>query len=135
MFPFDIDLEDEEESIDEESNATASDYEIDFNTGKLTGRIISGLEAVIQWAKLVLLTERYFYTQYTWNYGSELNELIGKRHSKEYIESEVKRMITDALLINEDIKSIKNIRCDIEKDVLKISFSIETVYGRGDVNV
>ena len=93
------------------------------------------MEAVIQWAKLVLLTERYFYTQYTWNYGSELNELIGKRHSKEYIESEVKRMITDALLINEDIKSIKNIRCDIEKDVLKISFSIETVYGRGDVNV
>ena len=44
MFPFDVDIEDEEEVIEDENNLN-TDYEIDFNTGRLTGRIITGLAA------------------------------------------------------------------------------------------
>ena len=57
MFPFDIEVEDEEEVIEEE-RALNTDYEIDFNTGRLTGRIITGLAAVVQWTRLTLATER-----------------------------------------------------------------------------
>nr|DAT23674.1 MAG TPA: Protein of unknown function (DUF2634) [Caudoviricetes sp.] len=134
MFPFDVDIEDEEEVIEDENNLN-TDYEIDFNTGRLTGRIITGLAAVVQWARLTLATERYFYTQYSWDYGSELQSLIGRNHSKDYIESEVKRILNEALLVNEDIKSIEDLRCDIEGDKLSISFGLETVYGRGDIDV
>lgn len=134
MFPFDIDIEDEEEVIEEE-RALNTDYEIDFNTGKLTGRIITGLEAVIQWARLTLATERYFYTQYNWDYGSELQSLIGRNHSKDYIESEVKRILNEALLINEAITGIEVLKCDNSGEKLKISSGLETIYGRGEIDV
>lgn len=134
MFPFDVDIEDEEEVIEEESNLN-TDYEIDFNTGRLTGRIITGLAAVVQWARLTLATERYFYSQYSWDYGSELQNLIGKNHSKDYIESEVKRILNEALLINEAIKGIEDLKCGSNGEKLKISFGLETIYGRGDIYV
>ena len=134
MFPFDIEVEDEEEVIEEE-RALNTDYEIDFNTGRLTGRIITGLAAVVQWTRLTLATERYFYTQYSWNYGSELQNLIGKNHSKDYIESEVKRILNEALLINEAITSIEDLKCYSSGEKLKISFGLETIYGRGDIDV
>lgn len=134
MFPFDVDIEDEEEVIEDESNLN-TDYEIDFNIGRLTGRIITGLAAVVQWARLTLATERYFYSQYSWDYGSELQNLIGKNHSKDYIESEVKRILNEALLINEAIKGIEDLECDTNGEKLKISFGLETIYGRGDIDV
>ena len=59
MFPFDI--EDEEVDVEVEEAEEPADYEIDFETGNLTGRIITGLDAIIQRARIVLNTDRYFY--------------------------------------------------------------------------
>lgn len=50
MFPFDI--EDEEVDVEVEEAEEPADYEIDFETGNLTGRIITGLDAIIQRARL-----------------------------------------------------------------------------------
>jgi len=61
--------------------------------------------------------------------------LIGKNHSKDYIESEVKRILNEALLINEAIKGIEDLKCDSNGEKLKISFGLETIYGRGDIDV
>lgn len=133
MFPFDIDEEEVAPEIEEEKEQ--SDYEIDFNTGRLTGRIISGLDAIKQWVRIVLLTDRYYYPQYSWEHGVELSELIGKNYDEDYIKSEAKRMISEALLINEDIQSIDNFNCSMIGDKLEVGFSINTTYGRSDVNV
>ena len=51
MFPFD--LEDELEIIQEETKEP-KDYEIDFKTGKLTGRMVTGIKAIEQWIYLAL---------------------------------------------------------------------------------
>lgn len=133
MFPFDIEDEKLEVTVDEEKVPT--DYEIDFETGKLTGRIISGLDAVKQWIKIVLGTDRYFYTQYSWDHGSDLNSLIGRTLKQDYVESEVKRMIQDALSVSDDILGIENLVCRIDKDKLIASFTVNTVYGGVDIDV
>ena len=132
MFPFD--LEDELEIIQEETKEP-KDYEIDFKTGKLTGRMVTGIKAIEQWIYLALKTDRYFFTQYSWDFGSELSTLIGKHVSREYVESEVKRMVQDALLVNEYITSIENLTCSIENDVLVAAFTVNTVYGVVEINV
>ena len=132
MFPFD--LEDNEMLVDVEEKEPR-DYEIDFSTGKLTGRIITGLEAVIQAFKIILLTDRYIFPQYSWTHGSDLYTLIGKNYDEEYVTTEIKRMIQEAISEVEEITGFDNLVIDYQKDRLCLSFSIDTIYGRGEINV
>ena len=60
MFPFDLD--DDEIDVEQREEKEPRDYEIDFKTGKLTGKIITGKKAIEQWIIIVLSTDRYFYT-------------------------------------------------------------------------
>lgn len=99
MFPFDI--EDEEAMPEIEEEKELEEYEVDFESGKLTGRKISGKEAVKQWIHIALSIDRYHYTQYSWEYGSELRELIGKHYDEAYIMTEAKRMVEEAVMQNE----------------------------------
>lgn len=133
MFPFDLDDEEINVAVPEEKEPT--DYEIDFRTGRLTGRIITGLDAIIQWIRIVLSTDRYFYPQYSWNHGVELNTLIGQNYDESYIKSEVKRMIEEAIMIDENILGIDNLVCSMKGDKLTVSFTVNTIYGGGEVNV
>lgn len=135
MFPFDLDDEEDDVLEEEQTETEQTDYEIDFVTGALTGRVITGLDAVIQWIRLTLGTERYFYNQFSWDYGSELETLIGREESKEYIESEVNRMITDALSVNDAIEGITDMTISTEKDSLYAEFTVNTIYGSGEVKV
>lgn len=133
MFPFDID--DADIAVEVEEQKPPSDYEIDFSTGKLTGRTITGLDAIKQWVRLVLSTDRYYYGQYAWDHGSELQSLIGKNYDAALVESEVKRMLEDALLVNDDIDDISDLVCEINGDRLTATFTIITPYGKGDISV
>ena len=135
MFPFDIDEDDELIIEEEETRSEPTDYEIDFTTGELTGKIITGLAAVIQWIRLALETERYFYNQFSWEYGSEIKTLIGQSFSEEYITSEVQRMVTDALSTSEDIDSISSLEVAMNGDSLRVDFTVNTPYGSGEVNL
>lgn len=133
MFPFDI--EDEEIDVEVEEETVRSDYEINFETGELTGRIITGFDAIKQWVKIVLLTDRYRYPQYSWDHGGELSTLIGQGYDEAYVKSEVKRMIEDAILIDEDILGIEDLTCSMMDDRLSIHFYLNTIYGGGEVDV
>ena len=133
MFPFDID--DAELDVEVEEDKEPSDYEIDFETGKLTGRIITGLPAIKQWVMIVLGTDKYYYTQYSWDHGCELRDLIGKGFKQDYIESEVKSIITDALSMSKDIKGISNLEVSYEGDTLTAAFTLDTIYGSEEVMV
>lgn len=105
------------------------EYEIDFKTGQLTGRIVEGLEAIKIWIWLVLQTPRYRYYIYTWDYGNEFDDLIGQGYSEEYITAEAQRMTEDCLLVNENIQSISDFSVGMENDQLSVSFTANTIYG------
>lgn len=131
MFPFDI----EDEVIEEVETPVQADYEIDFSTGELTGKIINGLEAVKQWVQMAFSVDRYYYPQYSWEYGAELHTLIGKGYKKDYVESEVKRMVEETVMMNEAITGVSNLKIEYTGDTISASFCIETIYGGIEINV
>lgn len=105
------------------------EYEVDFETGQLTGRIVEGLEAIKIWIWLALQTQRYRYYIYTWDYGNEFEDLIGQGYTDEYIEAEARRMTEDCLLVNDNIQSISDFSVGVENDQLLVSFTANTIYG------
>ncbi len=105
------------------------EYEINFQTGQLTGRIAEGKEAIKVWIWLALQTPRYRYYIYSWDYGNEFEELIGQGYTEEYISAEAQRMTEDCLLINENIQSISEFSVNMRNDTLIISFTANTIYG------
>lgn len=131
-FPFDVeDLEIETEEEEE----TPREYEIDFSTGELTGRIVEGLDAIKVWIYLALRVPRYRHVIYSWDYGNELETLVGQGYTQDHLELEVNRMLEEALLINENILSIDNLEVTQESDKISVSFTANTLYGEVDVNV
>ena len=121
---------------DEDEDVLPVEFGIDFTTGKMTGGKVTGLEAVKVWAWNALKTPRYMYEQNTWNYGSELEDLIGRLSMPiEYIESEAKRMCRECLMQNKYIEGIKNFECMVMKDVLVCSFTMITAFGEVEQNV
>ncbi len=61
----------------------------------------------------------------SWKYGCELEELIGKTYNDEdYLLSETKRMIEDALLINPHIKSVEDVSVNKDLDKLNITCNV-----------
>lgn len=113
----------------EKQQITPREYGIDFETGQLTGGIVEGKEAVKVWIWLALQTPRYRYYIYTWDYGSDFEELIGQGYTEEYILAETQRMTEDCLLVNEHIQGIREFSVTMEGSALTISFVADTIYG------
>lgn len=101
-------------------------YKIDFINNKITDKI-DGIEAVEQTIYCILNTERYEHIIYTWDYGSELRELIGK--DRDFVIGDIRRRITEALLQDERIVSIDNFEYEQEKDSINLKFTVITKYG------
>ena len=109
------------------------EYEIDYETGQLTGKIVEGLEAIKVWIWLVLRIPRYRYLLFSWDYGNEYESLIGKSYSEEYLQAEAKRMTEDCLLMNEYITSIENFSASFIEETLNLSFTVNTKYGAVEI--
>lgn len=113
----------------EEKHLVPKEYEIDFKTGQLTGRIVEGKEAVKIWIWLVLQMPRYRYYVYSWDHGNEFEDLIGQGYTEEFTEAEARRMTEDCLLVNDNIQGISDFGVSMEGDTLNISFTANTIYG------
>lgn len=111
------------------------EYGIDFNTGQLTGEIVSGQEAIKVWIWLTLHSERYRYPIFSWQYGVELERYIGQGYSQEYLNDAVKNAINDCMTMNPYIKEMKDFTCVMEKDRLNIKFVVKTDYGEVNIHV
>lgn len=104
-----------------------------YNNGKNV--IVEGKEALKVWIYKTLKTKRYEYFAYTWDYGNELDTLIGQKYSAEYVSSEVERLLKECLLINHYIKELTDITAISDGRTLKIEFTANTVYGEVDISV
>lgn len=98
-------------------------------------KIVEGNEAIKVWVYKALLTPRYQYSIYTWNYGSELLSLIGKAYTPQLTKSEAKRYIEEALKINPYILEVNVLDTDFKDGVLSASIKIVTIYGESEVNI
>ena len=96
-------------------------------------KIVEGNEAIKAWVYKALLVPRYNYSIYSWNYGSELMDLIGKAYTPQLTKSEAKRYIEEALKINPYILDVNVIDTDFKDSVLSANVKITTIYGESEV--
>ncbi|MBO6204000.1 MAG: DUF2634 domain-containing protein [Selenomonas sp.] len=97
--------------------------------------IVEKNEALKVWIYKALKTERFDYMAYSWQYGIELKPFIGKVMSVQERFSELKRVITECLMVNPYIVSIDSFSFDEEKhgELVKLSISLTSIYG--EVNI
>ncbi|MEW9096406.1 MAG: DUF2634 domain-containing protein [Clostridiaceae bacterium] len=101
-------------------------YKIDFEKGKVMG-YCNEVEALRQAIQLILNTERYEHLIYSWDYGSELKDLIGK--DKDITESEIKRRIREALMQDDRVNNADNFIFNYDKDGVTLDFTVFSIYG------
>ena len=99
-------------------------------------KIVEGNNAIKVWVYKALLTPRYNYSIYTWDYGSELLDLIGKAYTPSLTKEEAKRLIKEALEINPYILEVEIIDINFKDSLLSATVKVKTIYeGEVVVNV
>lgn len=105
---------------------------INVNQGEPPNDKISGyiddLDAVKQAIYLILGTERYKYLIYSWDYGVELLDLIGK--PMPYVMAEIPRRITEALTMDDRIQDVVDFSFETKGKKLHTTFTVVTTYGK-----
>lgn len=90
---------------------------------------VDGIEAMTQVVEICLNVERFQWQIYTKNFGIELNGLIGEDYG--FVASELKRRITEALMVDDRIKDVTNFEFELNETMeeLTASFFVSTVFG------
>ena len=87
-----------------------------------------GLEAVRQAVEIALDVERFRWTIYSANFGSELDELIGQDEA--LITAEIPRLVEGALSQDDRIIQVEDyVFTRTGPDSMHVSFTVHTVYG------
>ncbi|MCR5790115.1 MAG: DUF2634 domain-containing protein [Lachnospiraceae bacterium] len=115
----------------DQSIPETSTYMIDFDNGRLSGKI-SGIKAVHQYIYKTLKTECNKYLIYDLKVGTGIKSLVRQGlTSRAYIESDIPRIVKRALN-DKRILNVKDFKFDYpeeERDAVKITFIAETIYG------
>lgn len=114
----------------DESTEPSNTFFIDFEKGRISG-FVDEREAVKQAIMLILNTERYKFLIYSWNYGVELEELIGTH--PDIVEDEVERLISEALLQDDRITAVYDFEFSRNRDTLLVNFKVDSIYGDIDI--
>lgn len=85
------------------------------------------IDALMQTIYLILSTERYQYIIYSWDYGIELLDLIGK--PMPYVMAELPRRIKDALTQDERIDDVTDFEFEVMGKKLHTTFVVVSNLG------
>lgn len=85
------------------------------------------LDALQQAIYKVLSTEKYEHPIYSFNYGIELDNLIGKDPA--YVKIELMRRIKECLLQDERITNVNSFQFIINGDEMLCTFDVTSIYG------
>lgn len=110
-------------SIEQQPSYT---YKLDVDKGRVKG-MTDEADAMLQAVYLILSVERYQYPIYSYNYGVELADLIGQ--PKDFVMSEIKRRITEALTQDDRIESVDGWEFETTKKSVIVTFTVHTIYG------
>ena len=87
-----------------------------------------GLEAVRQAVEIALDVERFRWTIYSANFGSELDELVGQDEA--LITAEIPRLVEGALSQDDRVVRVEDyVFTRTGPDSMHVSFTVRTVYG------
>lgn len=128
-----------EAAVDDESIlqpaelGTPKEYEIDFETGQLTGKIVEGKDALKVWIWLCLKTQRFAFAIYSWDYGCDFEQYIGSVLTDEYFMTDCEDELREALTINPWITDVSAFYGERDGSRLYIEFLVDTTLGSFEV--
>lgn len=139
MLPKIADLEFENEELLEEDVPTiGKSFLYDFNKGEFVMKdgkliVLEGIEALKMWIMKVIRTEKFRFriyenTEYEEDeqYGVTIEDLIGSNFDREFIEAEIEREVTEALLLHEYIISVDEWKFERTSKKMTVSFVVTT---------
>ena len=112
----------EDVEIQTAAEAPTRTFKIDFDAGRVGG-FCDETEAMKQAIYKILQTERFEYLIYSWNYGIELNAVVGK--SFQVFASEIKALLADSRIT--DVTDFEV--AQIDKRTASVKFTAETIFG------
>ena len=105
----------EDVEVQTAAEAPTRTFKIDFDAGRVGG-FCDETEAMKQAIYKILQTERFEYLIYSWNYGIELNAVVGKSFQ--------------ALLADSRITDVTDFEvAQIDKRTASVKFTAETIFG------
>lgn len=112
----------------------------DFSAGKPLFRdgnplVAEGAEAVRVWAWKALVTQRARFRIYTWDFGCELETLIGQNYTEQTKRAEAVRYVQEALAVNPYVTSVTEVNTSFARDKMTIEVTLNTIYGEVKVSV
>lgn len=137
MLPSMIDEISIEEAIENKTTDISNigkSFLFDFNKGDFVlqdGKLVKleDVEALKMWIQKILRTEKFKFKVYEKDdkneYGITLQDLIvGYDYPVEFVEAEIKREVTEALLKHSMIANLDNWNIEKNNPVLKVSFKV-----------
>ncbi len=91
--------------------------------------LLSGDEALKVWIYHAIKTDRWAYLAYSNDYGFEGKTLVGKVLTVGERQSELERMIREALTVNPYIKKVNSVKFERRGVKLDVTVEVTTVYG------
>lgn len=101
-------------------------FKMNYDPHTIVGTIDT-IKAVGQSVFLRLNVERYQWLIYSWNYGVEFADLIGK--PVDFCLSEIKRRIREALLQDDRITAVENFEFEVKKNMVLTTFTVVSIFG------
>ena len=101
-------------------------FKLDRENGCVVG-MADGLEAVRQAVYLILNTERYQWLIHSWDYGAELQSLVGT--PPDFCVAEIERRVREALLQDDRIRSVENFTFEVSKKTITAQFTVVSIFG------
>lgn len=103
-------------------------YKLDTVNKRIIG-VIEDREAVLQFIKKVLNTDKYAFEIYDWYYGNELLKLVGQ--SYDYAVTRIPNIFKEALLVDDRITDVRDFTFSQPAiDTILVSCIVDTVYGQ-----
>jgi len=98
---------------------------------------VEGKEAVKIWLWKLFMTARYRQVIFDWDYGHELENLIGQGYTQGYLNSEAERYVREAIEYNlkDYVTDVRNVNVSFDEGTLTIEFTAITPYGVVEVRV
>lgn len=92
-------------------------------------KVVEGIEALKVWIEKAIRTARYRFPIYSFQYGCELEDIIGLDLPRAVLESEVQRVIKEALIYDDRIEDVRDFIIERGGDWLKVTFTVITALG------
>lgn len=101
-------------------------FRLDTEAQALRDRV-DGREAVKQAIYIMLNVERYRHLIHSWDFGVELEDLLGK--PADYVQPAFQQRVTEALTQDGRINGVRDFRFEKAGKALRARFTVETCFG------